>query len=94
VVGGSGVSGSVFLDNARFRRYLHDTLDADVVEMETAAIAMVAWANDVRFLGFRSVSDLAGGDAGANEMDTFMGLAAGNAARFLAAYLAARARQP
>jgi adenosylhomocysteine nucleosidase len=90
VVGGNGVSGSIFLDNARFRHYLHATLDADVVEMETAAIAMVAHANAVRFIAFRSISDLAGADPEKNQMDTFLPLAAENAARFVEAYLNAR----
>ncbi|MEL7283271.1 MAG: hypothetical protein AAGJ68_02120, partial [Pseudomonadota bacterium] len=33
-----------------------------VVEMETSAIATVAYANTVPYIGFRSLSDLAGGD--------------------------------
>ncbi len=93
LIGGSGVSGSVFLDNARFRRYLDATFDAQVAEMETAAIAMVAHANGVPFIAFRSVSDLAGGEPHVNEMGIFMGLAAENAARFVEGYLAARAHR-
>jgi adenosylhomocysteine nucleosidase len=93
-VGGAGVSGSIFLDNADFRRFLDDTFDADVVEMETAAVAMVAHANGVPFIAFRSVSDLAGGEGSPNEMRLFMRFAATNAALLVRAYLAERSARP
>ncbi len=48
--------------------------------MESAAVAHVAYSNGVPFLAVRSLSDLAGGDGGANEMMTFMGLASKNSA--------------
>lgn len=89
VVGGTGMSGSAFVDNAAYRDYLAATFGARVVDMESAAVAQVAWANRMPFLAFRSVSDLAGGDAGPNEMLTFMGLAAGNAAAVVTAFVAA-----
>jgi len=89
VVGGTGMSGSAFVDNAAYRDYLAATFDASVVDMESAAVAQVAWANRVPFLAFRSVSDLAGGDAGLNQMLTFMGLAAGNSAAVVTAFVAA-----
>ncbi len=60
-VGGRAVSGTAFLANAQYRMYLYDTLQAEVVDMETAALAHVAYANKVPYLAFRSVSDLAGG---------------------------------
>ncbi|WP_201742013.1 5'-methylthioadenosine/S-adenosylhomocysteine nucleosidase [Mangrovicoccus ximenensis] len=89
VVGGNGVSGMAFLDNADFREYVFDTFDAQVVDMESAAVAQVAWANRVPFIAFRSLSDLAGGGEGANEMETFFALAAGNSATMVTAFLAA-----
>jgi adenosylhomocysteine nucleosidase len=89
VVGGRGVSGQAFVDNAKFREYVFDTFGAQVLDMETAAVAMVAYANAVPFIGFRSLSDLAGGGAAANEMETFMGLAAENAASVLVAFIEA-----
>ena len=55
--------------------------------METAALAHVALANDVPFIAFRSVSDLAGGGEGANQMKTFMNLAAANSAAFTRQFL-------
>ncbi|MBP1805946.1 5'-methylthioadenosine/S-adenosylhomocysteine nucleosidase [Rubellimicrobium aerolatum] len=89
VVGGRGVSGQAFVDNAEFREWTHATFEARVLDMESAAVAHVAYANGVPFIAFRSLSDLAGGGEGANEMATFMGLAAGNSAAVVTAFLAA-----
>jgi len=89
VVGGNGVSGSAFVDNAALRRHIFDTFKANVVDMESAACAMVAYSNGVPFIAFRSLSDLAGGGEGANEIHTFMDIAAGNSARVLLAFLEA-----
>lgn len=89
VVGGNGVSGQVFVDNADFRKYAFDTFAANVLDMESAACAMVAYSNDVPFLAFRSLSDLAGGGAGENEMYAFMNIAAENASNVLLAFLKA-----
>ena len=57
--------------------------------MESAAVAHVAYANGVPFIAFRSLSDLAGGDEGENQIKTFFKLAADNSARVLLAFLAA-----
>ncbi|MCQ8782499.1 5'-methylthioadenosine/S-adenosylhomocysteine nucleosidase [Mangrovibrevibacter kandeliae] len=89
VVGGNGVSGMAFVDNAEFRRYVADTFQARVLDMESAAVAHVAYANRVPFIAFRSLSDLAGGGEGANEMATFFGLAAGNSSALVRAFLTA-----
>ena len=89
VLGGNGVTGSVFQDNAEFREYLFETFDAQVVEMETSAIATVAYANTIPYIGFRSLSDLAGGGGGVNEYPIFEVLAAENAAAFLREFLIA-----
>lgn len=86
-IGGNGVTGSVFQDNAKFRAYLFETFSADVLEMETSAIGTVAYANDIPYIGFRSLSDLAGGGGGVNEYPIFEGLASENAAAFLATFL-------
>ena len=56
--------------------------------MESGAVAQVAFANSVPFVAFRSLSDLAGGDAGANQMVTFMALASGNSATVVRAFVA------
>lgn len=89
VVGGNGVSGAAFVDNAAFREYAFATFGARVLDMETSAVGQVAWSNGVPFIAFRSLSDLAGGGAGENEMHTFMTLAADNSAKVLLAFLAA-----
>ena len=87
VVGGTGLSGTAFVDNAEYRKHLAEVFQANVVDMESAACAMVAQANQVPFLAFRSVSDLAGGGPGANEMNVFLHIAAENSARVLMAFL-------
>lgn len=88
VVGGNGVSGQAFVDNADFREYVLKTFDAKVLDMESAAVAHVSFANDVPFVAVRSLSDLAGGGEGANEMATFMKLASLNSANVVKALLA------
>ena len=88
VVGGNGVSGQAFVDNAAFRQYVFKTFDAQVLDMESAAVAMVAYANGVPFIAFRSLSDLAGGDQGANEIRTFFQLASDNSAAVVQRFLA------
>lgn len=89
-VGGTGVSGSAFLANADYRRYLSDTLQAQLVDMETAALAQVAYANQVPFIAFRSVSDLAGGND-VKDVGAFFGsgLAEANEASVTLAFLQA-----
>ena len=89
VIGGNGVSGQAFVDNAAFRDYTFRTFEANVLDMETAATAHVAYANGVPFIAFRSLSDLAGGGEGENEIGTFFKIAADNSARVLLAFLAA-----
>lgn len=89
IVGGNGVSGQAFVDNADFREYVFETFDAKVLDMESAAVAHVAYANDVPFIAFRSLSDLAGGGEGENEMGTFMQIASDNSAAVVQAFIAA-----
>lgn len=57
--------------------------------MESAAVAHVAYANDVPFIAVRSLSDLARGGAGQNEITVFMSLASSNSAQVVEAFLAA-----
>ena len=87
VVGGPGVSGSAFIDNAEFRKYTFKTFGARVLDMESAAVAHVAYANNVPFIAVRSLSDLAGGGEGENQIDVFFRLAAGNSAAVVKALL-------
>ena len=62
IVGGRGVSGSAFLANPQYRTYLFEQLQAQTFEMETAALAHVAYANRIPYIAFRSLSDLAGAE--------------------------------
>ncbi len=87
VVGGNGVSGPTFVDNAAYREYAWQTFRADALDMETAAVALVAYQNRVPYIAFRSLSDLAGGGTGGNEVRTFGKLAADNAATVVRSYL-------
>ena len=89
VVGGAGVSGSAFIDNAAFREYTFETFGARVLDMESAAVAHVAYANGVPFIAIRSLSDLAGGGEGENQLEVFLDLAAGNAAAVVKSLLRA-----
>ncbi|MBU0867552.1 MAG: 5'-methylthioadenosine/S-adenosylhomocysteine nucleosidase [Alphaproteobacteria bacterium] len=89
VIGGTGVSAGVYADNAEFRDYLAKAWKARVLDMESAAVVQVAYANQVPVIVFRSLSDLAGGDAGANQMTTFMALASVNSADVVRAFVAA-----
>jgi adenosylhomocysteine nucleosidase len=61
--------------------------------METAAVAHVAYVNDVPFIAFRSLSDLAGGGPGANEIDIFFQLASDNSAEVVLTFLQAWGEQ-
>ena len=62
IVGGRGVSGTAFLANPQYRSYLFEQLHAETFEMETAALAHVAYANSIPYIAFRSLSDLAGAE--------------------------------
>ena len=58
-VGGNGVAGPTFVDNAAYRDYAWNTWSADALDMESSAVAHVATVNGVPFIVFRSLSDLA-----------------------------------
>ena len=66
---GRVASGDVFVANDALRSRIAGEFAASCVEMEGAAIAQVACANGVPFLILRSVSDLAGEDAGISYED-------------------------
>lgn len=87
VIGGNGVSGPTFVDNAAYRSWAWETFRADALDMETAAVALVAYVNRIPYIAFRSLSDLAGGGPGANEGTAFGRLAADNSAAVVIEYL-------
>ncbi len=86
VAGGHGVSGNGFVDNADYRKWIWRSFEASAVDQETAAIAQVAYINQVPYIAFRGLSDLAGGRDGPNRARDLGGLAAGNAARVALAF--------
>ncbi len=92
-VGGNGVSGATFVDNAAYREFVYKTFNAEALDEESAAAATVAYSNGIPFLAFRSLSDLAGGGLGENEIGTFFQLAADNSASVTVAFLTAWAAQ-
>ena len=89
VIGGNGVSGPSFVDNAQYRDWVWQTFQANAVDMESAAIAHVAYVNEVPLIVFRSLSDLAGGGPDENEQAIFFELAADNSATVVEAFLGA-----
>ncbi len=96
---GRAVSGTAFLANPSYREYLYNTIQAEAVDMETAAVAHVAYANRIPFIGFRSLSDLAGAHAFDKDVGALFssGLAETNASALTLAFLEAwkaRANKP
>jgi len=82
-LGGNGVTGSVFLDNAQYREWLRDVYKAQVTETESAAVGQVCFVNDVEWTIIRSVSDLAGGQEGKNEENVFDAIASGTGTKLM-----------
>lgn len=69
LVGGTGVAGTVFLDNAKYREWIFRVWQARCLDMESTALAHVAYVNRKPFLIVRGLSDLAGGQPGKNPID-------------------------
>jgi len=93
-VGGRGLSGTAFLANPSYRAYLYSTLQGQAFDMETAALAHVAYANKIPYIAFRSLSDLAGGND-FKDVGAFFGsgLAESNEAKVTLAFLDAWKKQ-
>jgi adenosylhomocysteine nucleosidase len=87
VIGGNGVAGPTFVDNAEYREWVWATFQADALDMESSAVAVVAYENKVPYIVFRGISDLAGGGEGRNVVRSYGQLAAANAAAVTIAYL-------
>lgn len=87
-VGGTGVSGPVFLDNAKYREWVFRVWQARCTDMESTAYAHVCWANKKPLLVIRGLSDLAGGQHGKNPIDDNELTVSGIAAKVLRGVLA------
>jgi adenosylhomocysteine nucleosidase len=68
-VGGTGVAGPVFMDNAKYREWVFRVWQARCLDMESTALAHVAYANRKPVLIVRGLSDLAGAQHGTNPID-------------------------
>ncbi|KPL02376.1 MAG: hypothetical protein AMJ90_06005 [candidate division Zixibacteria bacterium SM23_73_2] len=85
-IGGVGVSGNSFIDQVEKREWLKEKLDAQIVDMESAAAVQVAKQNGIPILVVRSCSDLAGGSGSSTaevEIGEFFKVAADNSAGFV-----------
>lgn len=83
---GKGVSGNSFIDQVEKREELKEKFDAQIVDMESAAVVQVAILNGVPVLVVRSCSDLAGGSGSSTaqvEIEEFFEVAADNSASFV-----------
>jgi adenosylhomocysteine nucleosidase len=85
VVGGNLVNGPVYMDNSKFRHYVYYTFKADALAMEDVYHA--CYVNAKKCIMFRSLSDLAGGGPGENEINTFFRIAADNSAMVVHEFL-------
>ncbi|XP_074558909.1 bark storage protein A [Curcuma longa] len=76
----NGCSANTFVDNAGYRQFLRAKFDVTPIDMESAAVALVCRQEQVPFIAFRALSDLAGGGSSqSNEAAVFGSLAAQNA---------------
>jgi adenosylhomocysteine nucleosidase len=88
--GGRGLTAGAFLANPDYRSYVSSVLHGQSFDMETTAFAHVAYANQIPFIAFRSLSDLAGG-SDFNDVGAFFGsgLAESNSSAVTLAFLTA-----
>jgi adenosylhomocysteine nucleosidase len=93
--GGRGLTAGAFLANPDYRSYVSSVLHGQSFDMETTAFAHVAFANQIPFIAFRSLSDLAGG-SDFNDVGAFFGsgLAEANSSAVTLAFLTAWANRP
>lgn len=79
-------TGDVFVEDEALRQSIIERTQPDCVEMEGAAIALVAYSNQIPCLVIRCMSDNANGDAGMS-FDTFEKIAADHSAKLLLSML-------
>jgi len=92
VVVGTVVTGDTFVASRKKCAELAETLDADAVEMEGAAVAQVCYQRGIACLVIRSMADKADQSAVVDKQK-FYALAARNSARLVAATVARLARR-
>ncbi|MCO5568744.1 hypothetical protein L7F22_022444 [Adiantum nelumboides] len=82
-----GASANIFVDNAAYRSFLHSYFNVSLVDEESAGVALTCLTNNISFIAFRALSDLAGGSDEANEAPIFYNLAATNAVIVLTEFI-------
>ena len=86
IIRGTVVTGDVFVSSSQKKAELRETLKADAVEMEGAAVAQICWQLKVPCLVIRSLSDSADEDADM-DFERFAKIAAKNSASLVLAML-------
>jgi len=79
---GTIATGDQFIASQESKEFIQSTYQADAIEMEGAAVAVVCDALDVPFLILRAISDTANMDAGF-DFDEFLQSSAKNSANFM-----------
>ncbi len=90
IIGGVGVSGNAFVDNAEKRIWLVENFDALITDRESSAVAQVCVVNGIPYIVFRSASDLAGGSgpsSARSELEEFSTRAATNSSMLVMRFL-------
>ena len=93
--GGVGVSGNAFIGSEKKRKSLNGELQAQIVDMESAAVVQTAYTAGIPVAIVRASSDLAGGGAGSAEEEFHENFeaAAHNAALVVKRFLETRVEQ-
>lgn len=89
-VGGAGVSGNTFIDSKVKREWLSRQLNAEIVDLESAAVVQTARAAGVPVVVVRTCSGLVGSppsESGARQTEQFMSIAGPNMALILKEFL-------
>lgn len=89
-VGGLGVSGNAFIDSKPKREQLFHELQAEIVDMESAAVVQVAHSAGIPVAVVRSCSDLAGGsgsETASRQLEDFFQVTAYNSALVVQQFL-------
>ncbi|KAA8521809.1 hypothetical protein F0562_012482 [Nyssa sinensis] len=78
-----GASASIFIENAAYRSFIQGKFNVSVVDMESAAVALVCFQQRVPFITFRALS----GDGSARPSTTFASLAVNNSVRVVVEFI-------
>eukprot|EP00898_Chlorokybus_atmophyticus_P000137 jgi/Chlat1/1123/Chrsp111S01603 len=81
----TGATANIFVDNAAFRKYLFKQFGAGLTDEETWSALFVCSTNNVPFIGFRTITNLAGGAGTADNINDLIIIAYCNVVRLIAA---------